>query len=309
MMRVPNFFIIGAPKCGTTALSEYLRAHPQVFMSTPKEPHYFAEDFPRYRYVDTWEDYLQMFRGVRPEQIAVGEASVYYLYSSVAVPRLLDRAPHAKLIVMLRNSLELAPSMHATALYTRAETEQSFADAWRLCDTRRGGDGVPSGCADVKVILYDQLARLGEQMQRLLQHVPRAQVKWFFLEDLAADPRGVYREALSFIGVDDDGRDDFPQVNGRKRHRLESLGQFIEQPPAWLPVAANAAKRALFLRRLGVLDMLRRINTVSARSPPLDATLEREMREWFAPDIRLLEGITGRDLSHWVGREAYVQSQ
>jgi len=306
-MRAPNFFIIGAPKCGTTALSEYLRAHPQVFMSTPKEPHYFASDFPRYRYVQTWDGYLEMFRGVKPEQRAVGEASVYYLYSDVAVSALLDKVPNARLIVMLRNPLELAPSMHATALYTRAETIPSFAEAWRLCDTRRGGNGVPAGCVDVKVLLYDRLARLGEQMQRLMQHAPRAQVKWFFLEDLARNPGKVYREALSFIGVDDDGRSEFPQVNGRKRHRIEALGQFIEQPPPWLPAVAGAARRALFLRRLGVLDVLRRINTASARRVPLDAAVEKEMREWFAPDIRLLQKITGRDLSHWVERGAYAQ--
>ena len=61
-MTRPNFFIVGAPKCGTTALSEYLREHPNAFLCQPKEPHYFATDFPTHRYVTKEEAYLKLFR-------------------------------------------------------------------------------------------------------------------------------------------------------------------------------------------------------------------------------------------------------
>lgn len=75
-MRKPTFFIIGAPKCGTTALSEYLREHPNVFVSIPKEPHYFAEDFVRYRRVETLKDYMDIFRSASDKHFTVGEVSV-----------------------------------------------------------------------------------------------------------------------------------------------------------------------------------------------------------------------------------------
>ena len=87
-MGRPNFFIIGAPKCGTTALYEYLRTHPRVFMPQIKEPHYFAADFPTYRTIHTEPEYLRLFSPARPEQTAVGEASVFYLFSQVAVRNL-----------------------------------------------------------------------------------------------------------------------------------------------------------------------------------------------------------------------------
>jgi len=302
IINPPNFFIIGAPKCGTTALSEYLRSHPKIFMSDPKEPHYFAEDLPQFRAIKTWEQYLQLFNGLKKEQVAIGEASVHYLYSSVAVPNLLKRFPDAKLIVMLRNPLELAPSMHAEALYSAEEDNPDFEEAWHLCSSRRSGEAIPATCSDVKLILYDQIARLGAHMQRLLKHACRAHVKWFFLEDMSRDPRKVYCEALSFIGVDDDGRSEFPVINGRKKHRSKLLGQFVERPPSWLPFMAEGVKRVLFLQELGVIDAVRRFNTVSAGMAPLGRTIEDEMRAFYTPDVELLQEITGRNLSHWLAR-------
>ena len=76
MTARPNFFIVGAPKCGTTALSHYLRQHPRIFFSLPKEPHYFATDLPRYRMVTHEPAYLEYFRGAGPQHTAVGEGSV-----------------------------------------------------------------------------------------------------------------------------------------------------------------------------------------------------------------------------------------
>lgn len=298
-MKQPNFFIIGAPKCGTTALSEYMRAHPQVFMCTPKEPHYFAEDFPRYRGAETWDQYLEFFRDASREHKAIGEASVYYLYSNVAVPNLLNRVPSAKLIVMLRNPVDLARSMHAQALYSRDEVVPSFEEAWRLCKARGAGEDIPDSCRDVKVLLYDQIARLGEQLERLLQHASKAQVRWWFLDELSSNPGRVYREVLSFLEVDDDGRRDFPQINRRKLYRSQTLGQFTMFPPSTLANAAMHVKKALFLRRLGILDFVRRLNTIPAQGIPLNPALAEEMHDWFAPDIRRLQDITGRDLSHW----------
>lgn len=299
-MKPPDFFIVGAPKCGTTALSEYLRSHPQVFMCTPKEPHYFSEDLPRYRSATNWEEYLDLFQAAGPEHTAVGEGSVYYLYSSVAVSRLLQRIPDAKLLVMLRNPVDLAPSMHAQALYCRDEVVPSFEEAWRLCAARRRGEEIPATCRDVKILLYDQIAKLGEQLERLLQRAPRAQVRWWFLDDLSVDPGQVYREVLAFLGVKDDGRKDFPQVNQRHMHRSTLLGKFIEYPPPVLTRPVMGLKRVLSLQRLGVIDLLRRINTTTSVPPqPLSPEFVQEMRDWFTPDIRLLQDITGRDLSHW----------
>ena len=110
-MPIPNFFIVGAPKCGTTALCEYLKYHPNVFMSTPKEPHYFAEDFERYRHVKTEDKYLALFGDCNDRHLMIGEASVFYLRSTRAVSLIRDFNPDAKIIVMLRNPVDMVYSL------------------------------------------------------------------------------------------------------------------------------------------------------------------------------------------------------
>ena len=102
MMRKPDFFIVGAPKCGTTALYEYLRPHPNVFMSTVKEPHFFAKDLGSYPHIKTDEEYAALFAGANEQHLRVGEASVYYLRSAVAIPNIREFNPDARLIAMFR---------------------------------------------------------------------------------------------------------------------------------------------------------------------------------------------------------------
>lgn len=93
----PNFFIIGAPKCGTTALCEYLRAHPRIGMSIPKEPHYFCTDCTtRFRTIYTQQEYLRCFDHVQDGCAVAGEGSVWYLFSEAAVVNILRFAPDAK---------------------------------------------------------------------------------------------------------------------------------------------------------------------------------------------------------------------
>ena len=72
MATRPNFFIVGAPKCGTTALYEYLRPHPNVFMSPVKEPHFFATDLGEYPFVRTWEEYTALFQESTDRHLAIG---------------------------------------------------------------------------------------------------------------------------------------------------------------------------------------------------------------------------------------------
>ena len=81
MIKYPNFFIIGAPKSGTTSMYKYLKKHPNVFMSDKKGPHYFSSDIKYHDRVEKERDYLNLFKSKSKNQFAVGEASVFYLYS------------------------------------------------------------------------------------------------------------------------------------------------------------------------------------------------------------------------------------
>jgi hypothetical protein len=298
-MKAPNFFIIGAPKCGTTALSEYLRNHPQAFMCHPKEPHYFAEDFPEYRAATTLESYLDLFAAAPADSLAAGEASVFYLYSDCAVANILRVFPEAKFIVMLRNPFELAISMHAQAVYSGDDLVRDFSSAWAARKARYNGI-TPFTCRDTKPLTYDRVALIGQQLQRALSIVPQGQLRWWFYDDFSADSRKVYLEVLGFLGLADDKKDDFPKINARSSPRSSALTWATQRTPKPLIDAALGAKRILGIKRLGMLNAVRRMNTKPAQAPNVSPSVQAEMRDVFKPDIQLLSQITGRDLSHWL---------
>src|SRR4030042_1995639 len=106
-MQKPNFFIIGGPRCGTTALSEYLRGNREVFFSEPKELNFFFTDFnPKYRLCTDENVYLGKYFSEAGQYRAVGEGTPWYLYSKEAVPNILRFNHSAKFIVMIRNPVD-----------------------------------------------------------------------------------------------------------------------------------------------------------------------------------------------------------
>src|SRR5210317_560697 len=107
----PNFFILGAPKCGTTSLAYWLSQHPNVYVSPDKEPLHYSTDFPAST-PHSERSYLDLFAEATEQHIAIGEASVWYLRSKDAVANIENEIPEAKYIVMLRNPVEMAPSLH-----------------------------------------------------------------------------------------------------------------------------------------------------------------------------------------------------
>ena len=114
----PDFFIVGAPKCGTTALYEYLRQHPAVFMPFHKEPLFFGDDLTRRYGRLTLHDYMRLFKDAKPGQ-RVGEASAWYLYSRSAAAEIKAYAPDAQIIVMVRNPVDMMYAEHSQVLFNR----------------------------------------------------------------------------------------------------------------------------------------------------------------------------------------------
>ena len=300
-MRRPDFFLIGAPKCGTTALSEYLRGHPKIFFSVPKEPHYYCTDFSeKFRILTSEDEYAACFRGADEGHLAVGEGSVWYLFSDVAVANILAEHPRARFIVMVRNPLDMVCSFHVQAVFSRDETVEDFETAWRMQDERALGRGIPPSCREPRWLQYRKIAALGSQVDRLLRGVPREQVKVIVFDDFVRDAGSVYCEVLSFLGVPSDSRDTFPQINESRAHRSTLLGNFLQRPPRRLVALALRARDALGIERLGVLDYLTRANTLRARPQLLSAQMRKELVTVFREDVLLLSRLIGRDLTHWL---------
>jgi hypothetical protein len=298
--KKPNFFIVGAPKCGTTALYEYLRLHPNVFMPQLKEPHFFAKDLGTYPRIKTLEEYTELFSSATDQHQRVGEASVYYLRSSVAIQNIREFNPDAKIIAMFRNPVDMVYSLHSQLLYWSEEVEPSFETAWRLQERRRRGLDLPPKSRGAFLLQYEEAGRFGSQVQRLLSIFPATQVKLILYEDFTAAPEAMYAEVIEFLGLAHDQRTAFPRINENKRARLAWLRQFYRKPPNVLRGAVQTLKSAMGEQWIvAVKKKIVELNTTRERRRPLSPQFRAELEEIFAPEVALLSRLIGRDLSHW----------
>lgn len=287
-MRRPTFFIVGAPKCGTTSLAAWLAAHPRIFFSRVKEPHFFNTD--GLRGITDLETYEELWVDADERYLAVGEGSTHYLYSREAVVRILAYQPDAKFIVCARNPLHMAPALHAERVWQGRETVRTFQRAWELQGKRAGGKQVPRTTrADPDRLQYGSYCKLGEQLTRLSTFVPRERVCVVLLEDMAADPKREYERVLTFLGVTSDDRTDFPVHNRRKDVRS--------------PLLAYGARRLRDLQRavgmkhgLGIAWRIKRMNSQSARPLALPPELHEDLVTYFRNDTEELGALLGRDL-------------
>jgi hypothetical protein len=295
-VKRPDTFIVGAFKAGTTALYEYLGAHPAVFMSVPKEPMYFGQDLtPRYRRMSQ-DEYLALFRAARDDQRA-GEASPWYLYSASAASEIHDFNPGARIIVMLRNPVDVMYSQHAQLVFNRREDLADFGEALAAEADRRAGRRIPPGAIRPEALYYRHSVRFAEQLRRYLQVFGKDQVHLVVFDDLVADARAVYAATVEFLGIDPSLEVDLSARNPTRQARSGRLQQVIFNPP---PVLRGLVGR---LRGLPVMHRLRdalvSANSTHAVRRPMDPELRSRLTAEFAPQVAELGELIGRDLSAW----------
>ena len=289
----PDFFIVGAPKCGTTALFRYLGAHPAVFTPERKEPHYFCPDLGRWGgNVAGLAEYEALFSSAQPQELT-GEASVFYLYSKVAIANIMAHNAAARIIVMLRNPIEAARSMHAFQLQHGQEDVGDFEEAWRLQQPRLEGHRLPPRWPHPHHMQYGALYCYAPQVRRLLAQVPPKQRLFLLFEEFFADPSRQFARVLEFLGLPpDSNRTVFPVVNQTMGVRSARLDRLLRHPPQVLRMLRRAA-HALSLhpgRRL------QRLNQTAGQKPPMRAAFREELEQYFSGDVAELEQLLGRAL-------------
>jgi hypothetical protein len=291
-MKNPNFFIVGAPKCGTSSLDNWLSKHPEIFMSAVKEAHHFSIDFP----IVDWrerKDYDALFEDADDSHKAVGESSTWYLRSSEAVPRIEQAFPGSRYIVMLRNPVEMAPSLHWQIVFNGEEDVLSFADAWHLDGARERGEKIPACCMDPKYVQYRLTCNLGQQLAQLYETVDRDRVLTVLMDDIKTDTRKEWARILDFLGVQYWDDLEFLTENRSKHWRWPWVRDFYR---------FYARLRQRFNLRplgLGVFGRLERVAVTQAQREVLSDELRKELVAIFSDDIDLLAELIGRDLSHW----------
>lgn len=326
----PDFFVVGAPRCGTTSLCAYLAAHPAICFSKPKEPHYFS-NLGGGAGGDLQRDYIERcFAHRRPEHLRAGEGSVSYLYSPTAIDRILAIAPRAQFIAMVRNPLEMLLSYHLRLLYLLEEDEAELATAWRLQALRARGEHMPVHSTEPRLLQYAEIGSLGTWVERLVARAGPEKCLVVVYDDLAADPGRVYERVLRFLELEPDARTVFRRKQRSRGYRSRALQALLFKPPPALARlagvrtsaestpeaeherAAPKAPRGLgarwvrrALRSAGppavrLRKRLVRWNSVDVRPRPLPPELREQMHATFAPEIAKLSELLGRDLGHWV---------
>ena len=278
----PNLFIVGAPKCGTTAWVEYLGSHPDVFFPARKEPSFFCPDLlPRQR-VQTLDEYLALFEGSGSAS-AVGEASVTYLRSEVAPAAIRAFNPDAKILILLRNQEDFLPSLHNQLVFNGEELIEDFEEAWRLSGKRRRED-VPACCNDVRLLDYKAAGRFSAQVERYFSQFPPDQIRVLHFGDWVGDPRSAYVEIVRFLGLQDDGRTEFAPVNEARHRRVKLFARMVSDPPPLLLGLVNGVKRLAGVPSLGIAKRLLDIGTLEGSESRPSAMLRQEIRGFYASD-------------------------
>jgi hypothetical protein len=282
-----NLFIIGAPKCGTTAWFTYLSAHRDIFFTTLKEPNFFSLDLPGIRWVSSAADYEKLFADAGAAKYR-GDASSTYMMSTAAAKAISDYNPNAKIIGFVREQEDFLPSLHHEYLFSFREDIRDFEQAWRLSG-KRGPSEIPKGCQEPALIDYAARGRFAEQVARYAELFPPSQLRIIRFRDWVSDPRGTYLEILDFLGLEDDGRTDFPRVNEAKSYAIPWLGRLIQHPPKPAMFFVSLLKRLFGKQSLGLHRWASDKVAIRGYTTSISPQMREEIRAFYDEDNRILE--------------------
>jgi len=297
----PNLFVVGEPKCGTTALIDFLGQHPDIF-TTKFEVGAFQEDLMASK--DRWRGrkkgyhlgrakklYKKLFDKVEDE-VVIGEATTGNIWSKVAARKIHDFNPSARIIILVRNPVDFLYSLHSQYVVNLDESVKEFRKALELEPRRRKGLDLPRQVPFPEMLYYSEMTQFTEHIKRYLEVFPRKQVKLIVYDDFKRDNAKVYEEVLGFLGVDRSFRPRLSRVNANKFVRCESLKRIIDylKLPYW-------ASRILPRRFHSWLSTLYHKGMFSTRNRvPLDPDFRKELMKRYKPEVVRLSKLLKRDL-------------
>jgi hypothetical protein len=303
--RLPDFFIVGHAKSGTTALYEMLRRHPQIYMPAGKEPWFFASELhertpPRPEGTPkTLDEYLALFDDAAEDQ-RVGEASPLYLWSRTAAGAIAEVQPAARIIAILREPASFLHSLHLQFVKSYIETEADFRKALALEGPRRKGERIPRYTYWPQTLLYSDHVRYVEQLRRYRDAFAAEQMLVLVYDDFRRDNEGTVRAVARFLEVDELASVPMMEANPTARVRSQRLHQLVHavsvgRGPVSLKVkAAVKAVAPRQLRRGALLATQSRVLFGEPRAP--EESLMGELRHRFKPEVVALSEYLDRDL-------------
>jgi hypothetical protein len=306
--RVPDFFIVGHGKSGTTALWDMLRQHPQIYLPYNKEPWFLADEMRPCASLrppgtgstpSTLEEYLALFDDAKADQRA-GEASSLYLWSRTAAERIAEMQPGARIVAILREPASFLRSLHMQFVQVYIEPEKDLGKALALEDARRQGRGVPQAPYWPGATLYAEHVRYVEQLRRYYDHFTPDQVLVLIYDDFRRDNEATVRKVWRFLEVDDSHpvreREANPTVRVRSR-RLYSLLHTVAGGDGPVPRAVQSAAKTLAPGSLTREKAMAIRDRMFYSDPqPADEGVMLELRSRFKDEILALSEYLDRDL-------------
>lgn len=309
-MALPDFFVLGAPKAGTTALHAALAQHRQLYLSAVKEPKFYLCDGrppPRSQHrgpgdahsAREWiwrrADYEALFEAA-PAGLLRGESTPFYLYDTAAQERIARDVPHAKLLAVIRDPIDRAYSNWMHLRSDGLEPIPSFLEAWQAEDER-----VDRGFAPFWH--YRRLGLYGEQLQHLYSLFGPEQVMVLRYRQLVETPAQTLDAVCTFLGVQTGRIGAVARENSRPfvppSRRAQALGSVL-RAGAWAgaftdPRVWRRASRPL------LRAMHRPGQRADHRRPVLEPQVRAQLVQAYAEDNALLSRLLGRSFSDWLG--------
>ncbi len=283
-------------------MSDYLAGHPDIFMAR-KEMHFFGADlrFAPHFYRRAEPEYLAEF-DAWDGQRRIGEASVWYLFSETAAAEIKAFNPAARILVLLREPVEMMYSLFHYFRFDGNEPLATFPEALAAEADRRAGRRLGRQTHFAPGLVYREVPRYAKQLQRYFKVFGRERVRIVLHEDLAGNPAAVYRDTLEFLEVDARHTlPEFARVNPAKTVKSRAVRAVLNDPVVRSVLLAirPTLPRPVFYGLHRVERLLNRFNSSVEKPPPLEPELAGRLRREFAPEVRQLSELIGRDLSHW----------
>lgn len=300
----PSVFVMGAPKCGTTAVTRYLEAHPEVFVAERKDIHFFGSDLQfRNRPRETEADYLARFSSSDARNAKVcAESSVWYLYSQNAAAEMRAFSSDARGIVLLRHPVD---AMYALWTQLRLnglgdEPLDSFAEALAAEHQRAQGVRIPQHTPLPEALLYRKVMSFSGQLARVMAELGPGNVHVIIQEEMRADTPATLALLYAWLGVSPFVPPSLREVNTHKTVRSETVRALLRATPESLKALVPTDLRKAVSR------LLRSANARHATRTPLDPALRAQLTTEMAGEIARVEAVLGRPIPAWHSKSAVV---
>ena len=262
-------------------------------MPSVKEPNFFCLDLSPPAAIRDLEAYLSLFSDAKGKK-AIGEASPTYLYSSVAAEYIKKFSADARIVIILRNPVDMMYSLHSERLYVGTEEIREFSQALDAEEHRRTGKEAGRGA----FFLYRDVARYSKQVRRMFDIFGRERVHVILHEDMEREPVDTFRKLLEFLMVDPEYQPEFGIHNANKTVRIRWLQNLIWFPGSGLKRAVRKFVPKSLKRHL--IKAIENANTSYQHRPPMQPVLRRRLTDEFRAEIIELSKLIDRDLSGWL---------